>query len=876
MSEELSVQIGNSARASRSRLQNAVKTVTKKNTYAYKNIDADHEIRVLKIYKGKKDDPLEGRLQTRTLISRNHTENLVDYTALSYYWGEDTAKHPVSMFETDQIHDRVVSLPELHAAMHSGRTSGPGAWFKPAVMFVQDNLNAALRQIRSEHEDMIVWSDALCINQGDKKERAAQVAQMHEVYMQAKEVCIWLGGDADEKAAEETDKTFDFLDKILSLRALDDFAESLEKNDEESRENCSRVVNLMRSDYFGRRWVIQELALATNARVCRGHRSIPWLNFSDAISFFMTKHEKIRKALKPEQEYSLEDTKDAFNYLDAHSLGANVLVDATSNLFRRSNDGKIIQRLVSLEQLVSSILLAFEASDPRDTVFAVLQIAKDTAIESSDFKLEVLRKTNDPQQANDLQTANRTNGSNDFQKSKDLEKANITKQDRSDKRQPYTHLLHLLTWDYWAIYFSIVVLWNYSTLVHSSAPSKPRPVPSIRSILKFTLTLIIQGLLALLLWLSKNFVNDKKTKQTVLPPKSLESAEILEISDPIQEEPAKALQTIDERLEPNYNKSLRDVCAGFIEYCIETSESLDILCRHWAPIQDIRRDRDKPVPSWILSLEGHAFGLPKENYYSRLNGDSLVGSGAGRGYSASGKKKPEFKFGKAKARPPDPPKPVKATPGEYAEKSSPSKELPSIFDGTLSVKGIQLGVINDTATWTGGMIRTNHLQILGWSKDMKPSDPKVDQLWRTLVANRGPDGGPVKNWYRRACFECLELHKNQAYFSSNRVKDLKKTPEIMVEFLDRIRQVVWERTCFSTAEIDGKSFVGLGPNKAHENDLICILFGCSVPVVLREKKAQGQTTKEYKFIGECYVDGMMDGEAIEELSKFEHEWFTMR
>lgn len=423
----------------------------------------------------------------------------------------------------------------------------------------------------------------------------------------------------------------------------------------------------------------------------------------------------------------------------------------------------------------------------------------------------------------------------------------------------------LLTWDFWAMYFAIIVFWNYSPLPQSwsqktvSMPvldssttslscASSRSSSNTSAILFSSLTLSIQGLVALFWWLLKNLIH------SLFVTRSFQT------------------KTIDERLEPNYNKCLIDVCAGFIEYCIETSNSLDILCRHWAPIQDLRGDQG--VPSWILSLEGHAFGLPKENYLycSRLNGDSFVGAERGI-YRASGKLSPSYKFGKTRARPPAPKEFSKAVPGEYAEPSETPEDLPQMFDGTLSVRGIQLGIIEDFASWSGGIIKTNHLSILGWSTDITASDSRVDQFWRTLVANRGPDGGPVKSWYRRACYECLELHKDVPYFNINSVKDLNKTPEGMIEFIDRIRQVVWERTCFRTTDTNGgRSLVGLGPNKARENDLICILFGCSVPVVLREIRG----TNEYKFIGECYVDGMMDGEAIEQMSNFESKWFKLR
>jgi hypothetical protein len=54
-----------------------------------------------------------------------------------------------------------------------------------------------------------------------------------------------------------------------------------------------------------------------------------------------------------------------------------------------------------------------------------------------------------------------------------------------------------------------------------------------------------------------------------------------------------------------------------------------------------------------------------------------------------------------------------------------------------------------------------------------------------------------------------------------------------------------------------EGYIGAIPQEAQQGDLICVLFGCSVPVVLR-KRIGG----EYLFIGECYLHGFMDSEAI--------------
>ncbi|KAE9366851.1 HET-domain-containing protein [Stipitochalara longipes BDJ] len=52
----------------------------------------------------------------------------------------------------------------------------------------------------------------------------------------------------------------------------------------------------------------------------------------------------------------------------------------------------------------------------------------------------------------------------------------------------------------------------------------------------------------------------------------------------------------------------------------------------------------------------------------------------------------------------------------------------------------------------------------------------------------------------------------------------------------------------------------LGSGYATHRDLICVLLGCTTPVILRERK------DHYTYVGDVYADGYMYGEAIEELN----------
>ena len=55
---------------------------------------------------------------------------------------------------------------------------------------------------------------------------------------------------------------------------------------------------------------------------------------------------------------------------------------------------------------------------------------------------------------------------------------------------------------------------------------------------------------------------------------------------------------------------------------------------------------------------------------------------------------------------------------------------------------------------------------------------------------------------------------------------------------------------------DGGCF-GMGPGRAQPGDEICVLLGCSIPLVIR------RNGEEFELIGECYLKDFMNGEAIE-------------
>ena len=56
-----------------------------------------------------------------------------------------------------------------------------------------------------------------------------------------------------------------------------------------------------------------------------------------------------------------------------------------------------------------------------------------------------------------------------------------------------------------------------------------------------------------------------------------------------------------------------------------------------------------------------------------------------------------------------------------------------------------------------------------------------------------------------------------------------------------------------------EGYIGLGPEAAKSGDQICVLLGCTSPLILRRV---GNNNSKYQVVGECYVHGLMNTEAF--------------
>ena len=326
-------------------------------------------------------------------------------------------------------------------------------------------------------------------------------------------------------------------------------------------------------------------------------------------------------------------------------------------------------------------------------------------------------------------------------------------------------------------------------------------------------------------------------------------------------------------LEADYALCAHRVYMQFVQYVATRNDSLDIICKHWAPkikqgscgrpnhySEDCALD---DTPSWIGLVTQSSFGPPSK-MTGRLNGDSLVQANSHPVYHASKDSVPSFRFEASASRPTD---------NLLARPSSS-------FD-TLVASGLILGHVTQVSSQVvDGIISSEALLMSGWENTSDVNDiPEC--LWRTLVADRTSNGKKAPGWYRRACMHVLTKRDFNGDLNTSKIIASYSLPKVVTdEYLRRVQAVVWNRKFFICAsENDDRPMFGLGPRAMDIGDAICILYGCSVPVVLR-KRSQSNTAMEssYKLVGEAFVYEHMDGQAIvaKDIDVLESETMELR
>jgi hypothetical protein len=289
----------------------------RQNVFQYQPLPSQNSIRLLTLIPGKGDATLAFTLSSAELIPG--AQRKAYYEALSYTWGDPT-----------QVRGLVFRLA------------------------IPDNCVSceALSHLRPPDRTRTLWIDAVCINQDDLEERAAQVAIMQLIYTQADRVIIWLGADDDLTltAIGAIVRLCELFGKRVPPSQLILPRQQVPETHRLTGLEAVALARFFQRPWFKRVWVVQEAVCATRATVVCGACSIAWDRLAAVC-----------------QSEELRDV--------ACVSAAMIRAPPGILAIRRIQKLRQEKSPVALLSLLASIRV-LDATDPRDKLFAIQHLAR--------------------------------------------------------------------------------------------------------------------------------------------------------------------------------------------------------------------------------------------------------------------------------------------------------------------------------------------------------------------------------------------------------------------------------------------------------------------------------------------------------------------
>ena len=272
-------------------------------------------------------------VSTATSIScqvHHHTiSDVPSYCALSYVWGDEEASERMEF---------------------NGRT-----------IRISPNLCFGLKALHERTGSQLLWVDAICINQANDQEKAAQVPLMSQIYALAQKVYIWFGPSSDNSDLA--------MSSLASLNEILSVVDNLEAVDRSSLASHGlpifddpiwpAITRLYFRKWFTRLWVMQEALLAKEIYVLCGEEAVMWEQIVKFANYYRT-----TRMLDVVLEYH----KIPYNNpeLPDHGFSAAPILDILRNMIE---DGSVINCIGLLEMARRKL-----SKEPVDRVYGVLAI----------------------------------------------------------------------------------------------------------------------------------------------------------------------------------------------------------------------------------------------------------------------------------------------------------------------------------------------------------------------------------------------------------------------------------------------------------------------------------------------------------------------
>ncbi|KAK4167917.1 heterokaryon incompatibility protein-domain-containing protein [Cladorrhinum sp. PSN259] len=274
-----------------------------------------------------------------------------DYHALSYAWG-----NPVF---PDFL--EVVSLGNILPG-----DQGNSGTECLGIIPITRNLCQALKRLRRKDATLVLWVDAVCIDQNNVAERSSQVSNMAKIYTRATSVIVWLGDDSYLRDGQLCMSFFQDLERSLTASNNHQVSASWRKRFQinelvakflDRKSSKGAIMYFLGRAWFRRRWVVQEVVLAKSVVLHCGAWNVPWNTFHLAITELF------------ENGYGVfpPDRKTTMRTMMGVRHGGSTIT-AVRNI------GMAVKKQLPLDTLVE--FSTFLCANPRDRLYALYGVIK--------------------------------------------------------------------------------------------------------------------------------------------------------------------------------------------------------------------------------------------------------------------------------------------------------------------------------------------------------------------------------------------------------------------------------------------------------------------------------------------------------------------
>ena len=229
----------------------------------------------------------------RCLLTVASLDNSLKYEALSYVWGDASDRREI------EVNGKILSVTSnLATALHYLRLEPQGNMHGSSELDFQRHI----RQIDSKarHNEppplaLVLWIDALCIDQTNISEKNDQIRRMDVIYKNAERVICWLGprSNTSSRALEIMRSWFATRYKSGFDTEVDPFDDSdipaaEDEVEEQTTKWVSQAIRSLNMDdldalvllferaWWTRVWINQEITLAHTAVAMIGNETIPF------------------------------------------------------------------------------------------------------------------------------------------------------------------------------------------------------------------------------------------------------------------------------------------------------------------------------------------------------------------------------------------------------------------------------------------------------------------------------------------------------------------------------------------------------------------------------------------------------------------------